>query len=161
MPRRLVLVQLRKVGRPVCHLRNLPADLTAMPALAELELHGVSYMSPTHERELCSARHLAFARLTSLVMSCNERSLTAQPVPALYLWLTWALPAATQLRKLSISCDVLEPWAGNVPFPLNLCEFLLLLLCACVLGVSSMLSMPPNAAVMPCLLSRRCPGTGL
>lgn len=107
-----MLLRRRKCGPAVCRLTDLPATLSSMPALRALELHGVSYLSSDHTRELSAARRPAFARLTSLALSCDERSLAAQPAPALHQWLAWALPAATQLRKLSLSCETLSLWHG-------------------------------------------------
>ena len=100
--------------QPVCHLRNLPAALTAMPALRELELHGVSYMSADHEQELSVATAAGIAT-PYVALSCDERSLSEEPAPVLYMWLAWALPAATQLRKLSVSCGPIREWEGDVP----------------------------------------------
>jgi len=79
---------------------NVLTALSAMPALAELELVGLDLMSSAPQQELAAAPQPVFARLTSLHMSHQgDSSLEAT---ALYLWLQWALPAAPQLRKLSV-----------------------------------------------------------
>ncbi len=72
-----------------------------MPALTELELLGVEFMSAAPEQELAAASQPAFSRLTALTVSC-EADFGAEAA-ALYLWLRWLLPAAPQLRKLSVS----------------------------------------------------------
>lgn len=79
--------------------------LAAMPALVELELHGIGYMSEALELELSAAPQPAFAGLTSLTFYGDEDAVCRKPGPALYLWLGWVLPTATQLRKLCLSCD--------------------------------------------------------
>jgi len=66
-------------------------------------------MSAAPGQDLSLAPQPAFPHLTSLKMSHGGALLPSAPTPALYLWLSWALPAATQLRKLSISReDVFE-----------------------------------------------------
>ena len=82
-----------------------------MPALRELELRDVGWLSEAHERELSAAAPPTFSRLTSLSMACDETSLRHDVAPALYLWLGWALHAATQLRVLSLTAD--WPLAGQ------------------------------------------------
>ena len=84
---------------------KLPTALAAMPALLELELHGVGYLSKTLERELSVAPQPAFRSLTSLTLSGDENAVCSAPEPALYSWLGWVLPAATQLQKLCLFCD--------------------------------------------------------
>lgn len=95
--------------------KKLPTALAAMPVLLELELHGVSCMSEPDalKRELSSALQPAFASLTSLTMSGDEDAVCSKPGPALHAWLGWVLPAATQLRRLCLSCDFTN--AGDSP----------------------------------------------
>ena len=90
--------------------RNLPTALSALPALRELELAGVQALSAAPELELPAAPRPLFSNLTSLSMSYETYDTESKPesdpdsaATALYLWLRWALPAAPQLRKLSVS----------------------------------------------------------
>ena len=108
--------------------------LSAMPVLRELELHGVDYMSSAPARELAAASQPAFASLTMLAMSYDSWSHSA--IDALQLWLQWALPAATQLRKLSVSGYVCADSAeGAFPFcDLSSCGPDLQRLCTCALA---------------------------
>ena len=104
--RRLVLGRRRRLAEedddpPAYRPRRVPKALSAMPALIELELVGPSFLSAAPERELAAAPQPAFARLTSLSMSYERDS--RSEATALYLWLRWAMPAAPQLRKLSVS----------------------------------------------------------
>ena len=95
---------------------ELPTALASMPALLELELHGIGCMADpleTLERELSLAPLPAFTRLTSLTLAGDEHAVCSKPGPALYLWLGWVLPAATQLRRLCLSCDF--SYAGDSP----------------------------------------------
>ena len=103
---RLVLGRRRHVAEedddpPEYRPRRVPQALAAMPALIELELVGPSFLSAAPEQELAAAPQPAFARLTSLNMSYERDS--SEEATALYLWLRWALLAAPQLRKLSVS----------------------------------------------------------
>ena len=93
------------LGETLFYPEALPAALAAMSALLELELHGIGYMSKTLKRELSAAPQPAFAGLTSLTLYGDEDAVCRKPGPALYLWLGWVLPAATQLRRLRLSCD--------------------------------------------------------
>ena len=102
--RRLVLgrrLQCCGAQLPIPYPTDLPTALAAMPALRELELHGVDCLSSAPEQELPAAPQPAFSNLTSLSMSYETDSGSA--ATALYLWLCWALPTAPQLRKLSVS----------------------------------------------------------
>ena len=98
-------------GSPPMHYpRNLPTALSALPALRELELAGVHCLSSAPELELPAAPRPLFANLTSLSVSYEPYETESEPesdsdsaATALYLWLRWALPAAPQLRKLSVS----------------------------------------------------------
>ncbi len=85
---------------PKYYPRDLPTALSLMPALRELELHEVDCLGSAPGRELLADPRPVLSSLTSLSMSCETKSRAA--ATALYLWLRWALPAATQLRKLSV-----------------------------------------------------------
>jgi len=103
LPRRLVLERRRPCDDtepPRYYPRRLPRALAAMPALRELELNGVDCLSAAPEQELSAAARPALSALTSLSVSIEADSRFA--ATALYLWLRWALPAAVQLRKLSV-----------------------------------------------------------
>ncbi len=116
LPRRLFLGrrdELEDGGPPAYYPKQLPATLSAMPALAELELVGPSFLSAAPEQELAAAQQPAFACLTSLNMSSEGDS--SSEATALYLWLRWALPAAPQLRKLSVSGSEWRPYEGSSP----------------------------------------------
>ena len=97
-----------------CYPTNLPTGLAAMPALCELELHEVDCLSSAPVRELLAAPQSVFSSLTSLSMSLVTESHSA--ATALYLWLRWALPAAMQLRKLSV-----DGGGGCIEGPFFLC----------------------------------------
>ena len=102
------------LGETAFYPKALPAALAAMPALLELEFHGIGFMSEALERELSAAPQPAFAGLTSLTLYGDEDAVCSKRGPALYLWLGWVLPAATQLRRLCLSCDF--SYAGDFPF---------------------------------------------
>ena len=84
-----------------------------MPALRELELHGLERMSSDAERDLFVAPQPALTSLTSLSVSCETKSHDA--ARALYLWLRWMVPAAPQLRKLTVYGSG-DPYEGVLPF---------------------------------------------
>ncbi len=94
---------------------QLPTTLAVMPALLELEFHGIGCMSEALEHELAVAPLPALTSLTALTVSGDEDAVCGKPgtpdwrpavtVPALYSWLGWVLPAASQLRRLRLSCD--------------------------------------------------------
>lgn len=92
-------------GRPAFYPQKLPRALAAMPALLELELHGVGCMSEALTHELSIAPQPSFTGLTSLTLADDEVAVFTGPAPALCSWLRWVLPAATQLRKLCVSSN--------------------------------------------------------
>lgn len=112
LPCRLVLAMLRRHPsrrEPTYYASGVPAALSAMPALRDLELLGVECASSAPEQELAAAPWPALSRLTSLSMSAKGN--LESSTEARYLWLRWALPAAPQLRKLSVG-GVDDPFEG-------------------------------------------------
>ena len=112
LPRRLFLGRRRPFDdaeAPSYLPRHLPKAISTMPALRKLELDGVDCLSAAPEQDLSAAPQPALHSLTLLSMLCEM--LSRSNAIALYLWLRWALPAATQLRKLSVTGEG-EPSEG-------------------------------------------------